>query len=189
HQPRIGGSSPVVPPPLGVEHRRLLLRLADEQHSFRLREFLQIGSSNVVLSLPFAELHDRNALSPGERFHGGNERLANRVHQHAGSELVTTMKAEETGNAALPLQWPHVVVQVHPVDSLDLQGHVIGQDFGHGSWYAHFGSGTTPILRDRLPLRRPKSLARTACSSPLSTGATSRIMRDRHMPWKYTLSV
>src|SRR5580658_1127026 len=34
-----------------------------------------------------------------------------------------------------------------------------------------FGSGTTPILRDRLPLRRPKSLARIACSSPLSTGA------------------
>src|SRR4030095_15649870 len=189
HQPRIGGSSPVVPPPLGAEHRRLLLRLADEQHSFRLREFLQISGSNVVLSLPFAELHDRNVLSPGERFHGGNKRLANRVHQHAGSELVTTMEAEEAGDAALPLQWPHVDVQVHPVDSFDLQGHVIGQDFGHGSWYAHFGSGTTPILRDRLPLRRPKSLARTACRSPLSTGAPLRTMRDPHARREYISSV
>lgn len=44
------------------------------------------------------------------------------------------------------------------------------------SWYAHLGSGTTPILRDRLPLRRPISLARAACGSPPSTGATSRIM-------------
>lgn len=26
--------------------------------------------------------------------------------------------------------------------------------FSNASWYAHFGPGTTPILRDRLPLRR-----------------------------------
>src|SRR5260370_42098208 len=45
------------------------------------------------------------------------------------------------------------------------------QDVGNALWYAHVGSGTTPILRDRLPLRRPISLAGAACSSSPSTGA------------------
>ena len=31
-----------------------------------------------------------------------------------------------------------VNVQVHPVDSLHLQGDVLGQHFGNTSWYAHF---------------------------------------------------
>ena len=34
----------------------------------------------------------------------------------------------------------------------------------------------TPILRDRPPLGRPKSLAGTACGSPLSIGATTWII-------------
>jgi hypothetical protein len=37
------------------------------------------------------------------------------------------MKAEETGGAALPLQRANVDVQLHPIDSLDLQGDVVGQ--------------------------------------------------------------
>jgi hypothetical protein len=133
HQPRICRARLLTPAALGPEHRRLLLRLADKQHSFRLRELLQMLSSDIVLSLPFAELHDRNALSPGERFHGGNEPLADGVHQRAGGELVTTMKAEETGDAALALQRANVDIQVHPVDSLDLQGDVVGQDLSDAS--------------------------------------------------------
>ncbi|MFL6451839.1 MAG: hypothetical protein ACJ746_29845, partial [Bryobacteraceae bacterium] len=52
-----------------------------------------------------------------------------------------------------------------------------------------FGSGTTPILRDRLPLRRPKSLPRTAFSPPSSTGAFSRIISDARSYTKYISSV
>jgi hypothetical protein len=99
------------------------------------------------------------------------------------------MKPKKSGHTLFPLQTWNVTIQVHSVNSFDFQGDVFGQHFGHSSWYAHFGSGTTPILRDRLPLRRPKSLARTARSSPLSTGAISRIMGDAQAEWKYNSSV
>ena len=46
---------------------------------------------------------------------------------------MTSMKAEETGYAALPLQRANVDVQVHPVDSLDLEGDVVGQDLSDAS--------------------------------------------------------
>src|SRR5438552_3255099 len=98
------------------------------------------------------------------------------------------MKAKEVHNALFPLQTRDVDVQIHPIDAFDFQGDVIGKHFGNASWYAHFGSGTTPIFRDRLPLRRPTSSARAACGSPLSTGATFRIM-PRPTTIRYTSSV
>src|SRR6266581_8989578 len=89
-------------------------------------------------------------------------------YELAGLDMVDRF-GFSVGPALLALQSWDVNVQVHPVDSFHFQGDVLGQHFGNTSWYAHFGSGTTPILRDR-PLRRFKPLARTACSSPLSTG-------------------
>src|SRR5204863_3405727 len=80
----------------------------------------------------------------------------------------------------LPLQTGDINIQVHPINALDFQGDVLTQHFGNPWWYAHFGSGTTPVLGDRLPLGWPISLARAACGSPLSTAAISRISV---MPW------
>src|SRR5207247_2032388 len=177
-QPGIGGSGLLVAPPLGADHRRFLLRLADEQYPFRRGEFLVIRSRHVILALALLERHDGYFLLFGELLHLRDERLGDRIHQRAGCKLVAAVKTEKAGDSPCPLQCWHVHVQVHAVDSFDLQGDVLSQHFGNASWYAHFGSGTTPILRDRLPLRRPKSLARTACSSSLSTGAISRIMPD-----------
>ena len=107
----------------------------------------------------------------------------------AGSEPVTAMKPEETGDSAFPLQGGNIDVEIHPVDALNFQRHMLSENFGDASWYAHFGSGTTPILRDRLPLRRPNPLARTARSSSPSTGAISRIIRYASTAPKYILSV
>ena len=58
-----------------------------------------------------------------------------------------------------------------------------------GKSHDPIGSGTTPILRERLPLRQSKLLAGTARSSPLSTGAIFRIMRHPYSRRKYTSSV
>src|ERR1700674_4270612 len=99
------------------------------------------------------------------------------------------MESEKAGDSSGPLQRWHGNVQIHPVDSLDLQGHVLSENFATVRGMLIFGSRTTPILRDRLPLRRPNSLARTACTSPPSTGAISRILPDAQTPRKYTLSV
>ena len=99
------------------------------------------------------------------------------------------MVAKEAHDTLFPLQPRNINIQVHPVDSFHFQGDVLRQHLGNTSWYAHFGSGTTPILRDRLPLRRPKPLVRTACSSPLSTGAICPIMSDVQAQAKYISSV
>ena len=86
------------------------------------------------------------------------------------------MKAEKGRHSLLPPQPGNVDVQVHPVDTFDLQGDAISQASATLFGTLIFGSGTTPILGDRL-LRRLTSLARTACGSPLSTGAICELSR------------
>jgi hypothetical protein len=147
HQPRICRARLLTPAALGPEHRRLLLRLADEQHSFGLVEPAQMLGGNIILALAFAKLHHRNLFLLCERLHGGHKPLADRVHEGTGNELVSLMKPEEPDDTCVPLQLWHVDVQIHPVDPLDLKADVVRQHLRHASWYAHLGSGTTPILR------------------------------------------
>src|SRR5436305_14726382 len=64
-------------------------------------------------------------------------------------------------------------VQVHPVDALQFERHVLVQDFGYALWYAHFrlryDSGSSGPTATSVAI----SLARTAFSSSPSTGAIS----------------
>ena len=155
HQPRISRSCLFVPATLRPEHPRLLLRLADEHHTFRLVEFLPVRSGNVVLALAFQERHHRYVLSLGKVLQRFYEGLADRIHQSAGGELMPTVKPEEGGHSLFALQLRHVDVQVHPVDSFHLEGDRLFQHFGDGAWYAHFRLRLTPALRDHLPLCGP----------------------------------
>jgi hypothetical protein len=82
-------------------------------------------------------MDNRNAFPFSERLHCRDERLTDRIHQSAGDELKTAVVPKETGHPNFPLQLRHVNIQVQPVDSLDLQGHVVGQHLSNGSWYAH----------------------------------------------------
>jgi hypothetical protein len=63
----------------------------------------------------------------------GDERLGHRVHQRRGGVGVTAVAGKERGCSRAMLQpWlPHV--QVHPVDRLDLEDHMPGQDIGGGT--------------------------------------------------------
>ena len=47
---------------------------------------------------------------------------------------MTAMEAEKVGHTLLTLQLRHVNIQVHAVDSFDLEGDMLGEDFSHGSW-------------------------------------------------------
>jgi len=40
---------------------------------------------------------------------------------------------KEAHHAGLVLELGDVEVQVHPIDALDLQGHVVGENLGHTS--------------------------------------------------------
>ena len=99
-QPGIRGAGLFIAPPLGAKYGRFLLSLADEQHALG-GELLPVGGSHIVFALALLELH------------------------RTGGELVTPMKSEEAGHSSRPLQRRHVHVQVHAVDSFDLQRHVL----------------------------------------------------------------
>jgi len=118
---------------------------------------------DVVFSLALAELHHWNSFPFGEGVHGRDEGFTDGVHQRTGGELAASMKPEEAGYARIALQLGDVHVQIHPVNPFHLKGDVLGQYFRDASCYAHFRLRWTPILRDRLPPRRPISWARTAC--------------------------
>ena len=73
HQPRIRRAGFLTPAALGPEHRRLLLRLANEQHSFGLVEPAQMLGGNIILALAFAKLHQRNLFLLCECLHRCDE--------------------------------------------------------------------------------------------------------------------
>src|SRR4051812_48132855 len=111
----------------------------------------QMLGRHLVLPLAFPKLNYRNLLPCGECLQGRDKVLADRVHEGAGNKLVSALVTKESDYAQFALPLRHIHVQVHPIDPFDLQGDVIGQHFGHTSWYVHFGSGTPPIPGDRLP--------------------------------------
>ena len=84
--------------------------------------------------------------------------------------------AEELSHSTLTLQGRHVHIQVHPVDALQLERHMMLQDFGSGP----SGSTTASAVI---------SSAGTACNSLRSPGATLRIMQDATGQREYNSSV
>jgi hypothetical protein len=78
-----------------------------------------------VLVLALAE--GQQVQSPGidEVMDVRHERLGDRRHQHRRRVLVPPVTDEERRDAAAVLQSRLIDVQVHPVDRLDLENHVL----------------------------------------------------------------
>src|SRR5580658_62827 len=189
HDPGIGMSRLRIAALLGAEHWRLFLRLADEDDPFRFIETRQVFLHHIILALALVELHQRNLLLFREMLHRRHEGFGHGVHQGRRGEFVAAVTAEKLGDSAFALQHRHVDIEIHPVDALQLESHMVIEDIGDALWYAHFGSGTTPVLRDRLPPRRLNSSAGTARSSSPSTGAISRIIPYAAHAARYISSV
>ena len=66
----------------------------------------------------------------GKLLHLRDERLGDRIHQRTGGKPVSEMEPEKAGNPSGTLQRRHINVQVHPVDALNLQRHVLPKNFG-----------------------------------------------------------
>ena len=95
HNPRIRVPRLRIAALLGAEHRRLLLRLADEHDTFRLVEPREVFLHHVVLALALAELHHRNLLLFREIFHRRHEGFRHWVHQRAGGKPVAAVEAKK----------------------------------------------------------------------------------------------
>jgi hypothetical protein len=126
HQPGIG--RPVrATALLGAPHHRLLLPAPDVQDPLPAGEPGQVPLGEVVLAF-LAEVHQIQAVRLSEVVNVRDEGLGHRIHQRCRGELITPVPDEEDRDPAAVLQPGLIDVQVHPVDALDFQHHVIGQD-------------------------------------------------------------
>ena len=141
HDPRIRLPGLRVPALLGAEHRRLLLRLADEHHAFILPELAQMLLHHVVLALPLAELHQRYLPLSREALQLCYEGTAHRLHQRRRRQRLPAMLAKESHDPHLVLQPRHEHVEIHAVDPLDRKLHMMTEDIGYALCYHRTGSG------------------------------------------------
>ena len=100
--------------------------------SFPLKRVVLLG--DVVLALPLGEGDQGDLFLLDEAIDRGDEGLAHGVHEGRGGEGLSAMEAEESGHAAVGLQPGLVDVEVHAVDAFDLEGHVLLEDIGDGTW-------------------------------------------------------
>src|SRR3982751_1210537 len=128
---------------------------------------------DIIFPLSLAELHNRNLLLYGKSLHACHEAPGHGIHQRRRGKGMTAMAPEELHDSGFALQRRHVHIEVHPVDALQFERHVLVQDFGYALWYAHFrlryDSGSSGPTATSVAI----SLARTAFSSSPSTGAIS----------------
>src|SRR5487761_1488295 len=138
-QPRVGGTGDRVAALLGAEHALLFLRHPHVQHLLGHQPTvagfcaLQVPGGDVVLALPPGEAHQVQAAGGDEMADIRGDRRCHRRHQRRGREPVPPVPHEERRDPRAVLQPRLVHVQVHPVDRLDLEQHVIGQHLGSGS--------------------------------------------------------
>jgi hypothetical protein len=75
-------------------------------------------------------MHQLQVVGRDEGVDLRHERLGHRVHQRDGGVLVAAVTDEEPRDPAAVGQPRHPHVQVHPVDGLHLEQHVLAQDVG-----------------------------------------------------------
>jgi NAD(P)-dependent dehydrogenase (short-subunit alcohol dehydrogenase family) len=68
-----------------------------------------------------------------EAFHVMDEASAEGSQQRRGGERLPAVKPQKRRHAPLRLQPRLVHVQVHPIDRLDLEHHMLGQDISSGT--------------------------------------------------------
>jgi len=121
---------------LGPEQHRLLLGPPDEHHSLGAPggfEPRQLLVHDVVLALTLDEVHPRDLLLPGKAVHLGGEPVGDLGQRRGRGDRQPQLAVDVPDQASGVLQPRHIHVQVHPVDALHLEGHVLGDDFGHAA--------------------------------------------------------
>jgi hypothetical protein len=91
---------------------------------------------DVILALILFEGDEGDGVLLGEGLQAADEVFGHGVHEGGGGEAVAAMIAPEVGDPLVGLEPRDVEVEVHPVDALDLEGDVILEDIGDGSWYS-----------------------------------------------------
>ena len=94
---------------------------------------------HVVLALALDEVHPRHTVVPGEAMYRCGERVGDRCQRGGRGDRQTQLTVDEPEQTTRVLQLRHVDVEIHPIDALHLEGHVLGQDISHSARYGHDG--------------------------------------------------
>ena len=135
---------------------------------------------HVVLALPLLKRDQGNAMAFSEALYRSDKCRGHRFEQHGGCKPMSKVKAQIVRDPFGRLQSRHVEIQIHPVDSLDFQNHMLLQDLRHALCYRHGDSVwlPRPSLRKRhhrhvrnitaLRLRRSTNDQPSGVTSPLT---------------------
>jgi hypothetical protein len=123
--PRIRRSGLLPAPALGPHDSRLFLRAADVEHSFAAAESSEVVLRDLVLALALSEMNQIQVALLDELGDAIDEGLGHRRHRGRGGEALTEVPAQVPNHAPDALHPRHVDVQVHPIDRLVLERHVI----------------------------------------------------------------
>ena len=129
-----------VSPLLGAEDVGLLLRFAHEQHPLVAVERRQVLLRDIVLPLTPLEGHEVDPFRDDKALDGVDELLRHRRHHHRRRDARPQLRLHEPDEPSARLQRGHVRIQIHPVDGLQLEGHVIREDLGDAFGYHDGGA-------------------------------------------------
>lgn len=79
------------------------MRFADEDNALVPLEARQAGRHDRVLPFVLGKGHQGDLVGRGERLDGGDEGLADRLHEHRRHYRVAAMRSKEPRHAALVL--------------------------------------------------------------------------------------
>ena len=108
---------------------RLLLRPPDEQHPLGPVELGQKLMRQVVFALPLDEVDHRHMCwSAAKRYRPAMKAWLIGSNNADDANGLAPMAAQERHHPLHELQARLVDVEVHPVDALHLQGHMLGEN-------------------------------------------------------------
>jgi len=166
HDPRVGIAGGIAAF-FRAEQRCLLLRPADEHHPLGCGERSEPIEHHVVLALAPAEIDPLDALIVGVAVHHRGEPIGDLRQRRGRGDRQAQLPVHVADQAPGVLQLRLIHVQIHPVDALGLERHMLRQHFGDGAGYRHH--------RLRSGNRRP---AGPPTAQPVHTPATARCHRS-----------
>jgi hypothetical protein len=94
---------------------------------------------DVVFALTLDEIDPRHALVAGKAAHRRTEAITDRRQRRGRGDRQPQLAVHEPHQPRLVPQLRHVDVEVHPIDALHLEQHMIVEDISHAARYRHDG--------------------------------------------------
>jgi hypothetical protein len=116
-----------------------VLRSTDEHHPLLGRERRQMLVHDVVFALTPNELDHRHSMVAGVAADPRGERVADLPQRRGRRDRQPQLPVHEPHQPGRVLQLRHEHVEIHPIDALDLEHHMIVEDIGHTARYRHHG--------------------------------------------------